>query len=183
MRRLLFVLPLLLLAALAIGIGVKLLSGSDPQSLPSALIDKPLPEFSLAALPGRPGNVGADGLASTDFGGTPMLLNVFASWCVPCLAEHPVITKLGREDGIPVAAINYKDKPEDALAWLKRNGDPYRRIGADADGRTAIDLGVYGVPETFVIDKAGRIRYRHPGPLTPDIVDREIRPLLAELAK
>lgn len=178
MRRLLFLLPLLLLAALAVGVGTKLLSGSDPQALPSALIDKPLPVFDLAALPGR-----SDGLANADFGSQPMLLNVFASWCVPCLAEHPVITKLGREDGIPVVAINYKDKPGDALAWLKRNGDPYRRIGADVEGRTAIDLGVYGVPETFVIDKAGRIRYRHPGPLTPDIVDREIRPLLAELAK
>jgi cytochrome c biogenesis protein CcmG/thiol:disulfide interchange protein DsbE len=178
MRRLLFLLPLLLLAGLAVGVGARLLSGSDPQLLPSALIDKPLPGFDLAALPGR-----SDGLANTDFGSQPMLLNVFASWCVPCLAEHPVITKLGREDGIPVLAINYKDKPKDALAWLKRNGDPYRRIGADADGRTAIDLGVYGVPETFVIDKAGRIRYRHPGPLTPYLVDREIRPLLAELAK
>jgi cytochrome c biogenesis protein CcmG/thiol:disulfide interchange protein DsbE len=178
MRRLLFLLPLLLVAALAVWIGGLLLSGRDPQALPSALIDKPLPPFTLAALPGR-----SDGVASTDFGGKPMLLNVFASWCVPCLAEHPVITKLGREDGISVLAINYKDKPDDALAWLKRNGDPYVRIGADADGRAAIDLGVYGVPETFVIDTAGRIRYRHPGPLTPDIVDREIRPLLAELAK
>jgi cytochrome c biogenesis protein CcmG, thiol:disulfide interchange protein DsbE len=178
MRRLLFLLPLLLLVVLAVGVGTKLLSGSDPRALPSALIDKPLPTFDLAALPGR-----SDGLASSDFGSQPMLLNVFASWCVPCLAEHPVITKLNREDGITVLAINYKDKPEDVLAWLKRNGDPYRRIGADADGRAAIDLGVYGVPETFVVDKAGRIRYRHPGPLTPDIVDREIRPLLAELAK
>jgi cytochrome c biogenesis protein CcmG/thiol:disulfide interchange protein DsbE len=178
MRRLLFILPLLLLAALAVGFGRKLLPGNDPQALPSALIDKPLPAFTLAALPGR-----SDGVASTDFGGKPMLLNVFASWCVPCLAEHPVITKLGKEDGIPVVAINYKDKPADALAWLQRNGDPYRAIGADGDGRTAIDLGVYGVPETFVIDKAGRIRYRHPGPLTPDIVDHEIRPLLADLAK
>lgn len=178
MRRLLFLLPLLLLVVLAVGVGTRVLSGSDPQALPSALIDKPLPTFDLAALPGR-----SDGLASSDFGSQPMLLNVFASWCVPCLTEHPVITKLGREDGIPVFAINYKDKPAHALAWLKRNGDPYSRIGADADGRSAIDLGVYGVPETFVIDKAGRIRYRHPGPLTPDIVDTEIRPLLTELSK
>jgi cytochrome c biogenesis protein CcmG/thiol:disulfide interchange protein DsbE len=178
MRRLLFLLPLLLLVALAVGVGAKLLSGADPEALPSALIDKPLPAFKLAALPGR-----ADGLASSDFGTQPMLLNVFASWCVPCLSELPVLSKLGREDGIPVLAIDYKDKPKDALAWLKRNGDPYGRIGADADGRTAINLGVYGVPETFVIDKAGRIRYRHPGPLTPDVVDREVRPLLVELAK
>jgi cytochrome c biogenesis protein CcmG, thiol:disulfide interchange protein DsbE len=178
MRRLLFLLPLLLVAALAVGVGAKLLSGSDPQSLPSALIDKPLPEFSLAPLPGR-----SNGLANADFGGAPMLLNVFASWCVPCLVEHPVITRLGRENGISVLAINYKDKPADALAWLQRNGDPYRAIGADGDGRTAIDLGVYGAPETFVIDKEGRLRYRHPGPLTANIVDTEIRPLLAELAK
>ncbi len=178
MRSLSFLLPLLLLAAMAVWIGGLLLSGRDPHALPSALIDKPLPAFALAALPGR-----SDGVASTDFGGKPMLLNVFASWCVPCLTEHPVITKLGKEDGIPVLAINYKDHPADALAWLRRNGDPYLRIGADADGRTAINLGVYGVPETFVIDKAGRIRYRHPGPLTPDLVDTEIRPLLAELAK
>jgi cytochrome c biogenesis protein CcmG/thiol:disulfide interchange protein DsbE len=178
MRRLLFLLPLLLIAAFAGGVGAKLLSGSDSQSLPLALIDKPLPEFSLAPLPGR-----SDGLDNADFGGAPMLLNVFASWCAACLAEHPVITKLGKEDGISVLAINYKDKPANALAWLQRNGDPYRAIGADGDGRTAIDLGVYGVPETFVIDKTGRIRYRHPGPLTSDIVDTEIRPLLAGLSK
>lgn len=178
MRRLLFLVPLLLLAALVVWIGVLLLSSRDPQALPSALIDKPLPAFALPALPGR-----SDGVASTEFGGKPMLLNVFASWCVPCLAEHPMITKLGEEDRIPVLAINYKDKPVDALAWLRRNGDPYLRIGVDGDGRTAIDLGVYGVPETFVIDKEGRIRYRHPGPLTANVVDTEIRPLLAELAK
>ena len=178
MRRLLFLLPLLLLAALAVGVGTKLLSGSDPQSLPSALIDKPLPAFDLAALPGR-----SDGLSTGNFGGAPMLLNVFASWCVPCLAEHPVITKLGREDGIPVLAINYKDKPGDALAWLKRNGDPYLRIGADVEGRTAIDLGVYGVPETFVIDKAGRIRYRQVGPFTEDDIQKKLLPLIADLSK
>lgn len=178
MRRPLFLLPLLLLAAFVVWISGPLLSNRDSQALPSALVDKPLPAFALPALAGR-----ADGVASTDFGGKPMLLNVFASWCMPCLAEHPVMTKLGKEDGIPVLAINYKDKPVDVLAWLRRNGDPYLRIGADPDGRTAIDLGVYGVPETFVIDKEGRIRHRHPGPLTPDIVDTKIRPLLAELAK
>jgi cytochrome c biogenesis protein CcmG/thiol:disulfide interchange protein DsbE len=178
MRRLLFLVPVVLLALLAAGAGARLISRSDPRALPSALIDKPLPAFDLAALSGR-----SDGLASSDFGGKPMLLNVFASWCAPCLTEHPVITKLGREDGISVLAIDYKDKAEDALAWLKRNGDPYRRIGSDGNGRAAIDLGVYGVPETFVIDKVGRIRYRHPGPLTPDIVEHEILPLLAALSK
>ena len=178
MRRVPFLLPALLLMALAIWIGGLLLSGRDPHALPSALIDKPLPAFTLPALPGR-----SDGVASTDFGGKPMLLNIFASWCVPCLAEHPVITRLGNKDHISIFAINYKDNPTDVLAWLHRNGDPYVRIGADRLGQTAIDLGVYGVPETFVIDKAGRIRYRHPGPLTPDLVDKEIRPLLAELAR
>jgi cytochrome c biogenesis protein CcmG, thiol:disulfide interchange protein DsbE len=178
MRRLLFLLPVLLLSTMAVWIGELLLSDRDPRALPSALIGKSLPAFALPALPGR-----SDGVATTDFGGRPMLLNVFASWCVPCLAEYPVITKLAEEDGIPVLAIDLKDQPADALAWLRRNGDPYSRIGADINGRTSIDLGVYGVPETFVIDKAGRIRYRHPGPLTPDLVDAEIRPLLAELAK
>lgn len=179
MRRLLFLLPLLVLLVLGGWFAVSLFSGRNPAALPSALIDKPLPAFSLPALPGR-----AEGLANTDLGGRPMLLNVFASWCVPCLAEHPVLMRLGREEGIPIMAINYKEKvPEDGPAWLQRNGDPFTRVGADPEGRVAIDLGVYGVPETFVIDKAGRIRYRHAGPLTPQIVDSEIKPLLEDLAK
>jgi cytochrome c biogenesis protein CcmG/thiol:disulfide interchange protein DsbE len=173
-----FFLPVLLILSLSLWIGGVLTSGHEPRDLPSALIGEPLPAFVLPALPGR-----SHGIASTDFRKRPMLLNVFASWCMPCISEQPVITKLGAEDGVPILAIDYKDKPADALAWLRRNGDPYKGIGTDADGRTAIDLGVYGVPETFIIDRTGRIRYRHTGPLTPELVATEIRPLLAELAK
>jgi cytochrome c biogenesis protein CcmG/thiol:disulfide interchange protein DsbE len=111
-----------------------------------------------------------------------MLVNVFASWCVPCRIEHPMLEQLARE-GVPIHAINYKDAPEDALAFLRTLGDPFERVGADREGRTTIDWGVYGVPETFVIDARGRIRYRHVGPLQPRDLERTIRPLLAELAR
>ncbi|HYD29911.1 MAG TPA: DsbE family thiol:disulfide interchange protein [Azospirillaceae bacterium] len=158
MRRLFYLLPLVVFAIVAgyFAYGLK----NDPRAIPSALIDKPAPTFQLPPLPGR-----SDGLATTDLKGKVQLVNVWASWCVPCKAEHPVITRLAREYGIPVHGLNYKDKPEDAIEWLKRNGDPYARIGQDLDGRVAIDWGVYGVPETFLIDKEGRIRYKHVGPL------------------
>lgn len=178
MKRLLFLLPLLVFAAIAVWVAVPLLRGEDPHALPSALIDRPVPGFALPPLPGR-----AAGLATGDLGGQVALVNVFASWCVPCLAEHPLLMRLSREQGIPVYGISYKDRPEDALAYLARNGDPYARIGADADGRAGIEWGVYGVPETFVIDRAGRIRYRLAGPVTPDVAERTLLPLIAELRK
>ncbi|HET8729107.1 MAG TPA: DsbE family thiol:disulfide interchange protein [Alphaproteobacteria bacterium] len=175
MKRLLFLLPVLLFAGIAAAAFLGLRSG-DPSDLPSALIDRPAPEFALPPLPG------ADrGFSSSDLGGAPVLVNVFASWCVPCLAEHPLLTRLAEDRDVPIYAINYKDAPEDALAWLARHGNPYTLIGSDLDGRVGIDWGVYGVPETFVIDGEGRIRYRHAGPLTPELVDGEILPLLAEL--
>jgi cytochrome c biogenesis protein CcmG/thiol:disulfide interchange protein DsbE len=152
--------------------------GRDPQTLPSVLIDKPAPSFALPPLPGRDER----GFSRSDLGGEPMLVNVFASWCVPCRVEHPVLEQLAR-DGVVIHAINYKDAPEDALAFLRALGDPFTRIGADRQGRAAIDWGVYGVPETFVIDRQGRIRYRHVGPLQPRDLERTIRPLLAELAR
>jgi len=176
MRKALFAAPLLLFLGVALWIAVPLLRGDDPRVLPSALIDRPAPEFDLPPLPGR-----GEGFSRGDLGGAPVLVNVFASWCVPCLAEHPVLTRLAREQGVTVHGINYRDDPADALAWLARHGDIYDRIGADPEGRVAIDWGVYGVPETFVVDTEGRIRYRHPGPLTPDLVEREILPLLADL--
>ncbi len=177
MRRWLFLVPLVAFVALAAGFALPLMTGRDPGQLPSVLIDQPVPEFTLAALPGHDA-----GVASADFGqGRPMLLNVFASWCVPCLAEHPLLTRMAAEDGVTILGINYKDKPEDALAWLERNGDPFAAIGADRDGRVGIDLGVYGVPETFVIDGQGRVRFRYPGPLTPKLVSDTILPLLKAL--
>lgn len=178
MRRFLFLVPVLLIFIFSLWIGGVLASRQGPPELPSALLGKPLPSFALSALSGSP-----RGIASTDFGKQPKLLNVFASWCLPCLSEHPVITTLSAEDGIPILAINYKDKADDARAWLDRYGNPYEAIGADPEGRTAIDLGVYGVPETFIIDREGRVRYRHAGPLTPELLVEEIRPLLTELSK
>ncbi|MBP2229754.1 DsbE family thiol:disulfide interchange protein [Azospirillum agricola] len=174
MRRLLYLLPFLLF----IGVGVAFYLGfqRDPRDIPSALIDKPVPSFELPPLPGRP-----EGLSAERLKGDVTLVNVFASWCIPCKAEHPIITRLAREQGVTVRAINHKDKAEDALAWLARNGDPYASIGADLDGRVSIDWGVYGVPETFLVDRQGRIRFKHVGPLTPQVVDEQILPMVKHL--
>ncbi|MCG5243931.1 DsbE family thiol:disulfide interchange protein [Azospirillum doebereinerae] len=174
MRRLLYLLPFLLF----IGVGVAFYMGfqRDPRDIPSALIDKPVPSFTLPPLPGRP-----EGLSAAGLKGDVTLVNVFASWCIPCKAEHPVITRLAREQGVTVRAINHKDKAEDALAWLARNGDPYASIGADLDGRVSIDWGVYGVPETFLVDRQGRIRFKHVGPLTPQVVEEQILPMVQHL--
>lgn len=176
MRRLIFILPLLLFAGVAVAFYLGF--NHDPREIPSVLIDKPVPEFALPPLPGRD-----HGLATADLKGEVQLVNVFASWCVPCRLEHPVITRLAKELGVPVRALNHKDKAEDALAWLKRNGDPYTSIGVDADGRVSIDWGVYGVPETFLVDRQGRIRYKHVGPLTAEVVERDLLPLIRELRK
>ena len=177
-RRLLYLLPLALFLIVA---GYFLLGlGHDASRLPSALIDKPVPDFVLPPLTGR--EAPDRGLTAADLRrGEVTLVNVFASWCIPCRAEHPYLTRLGREAGVKIHAINYKDKPEDALGWLRRLGDPYARMGVDRDGRVAIDWGVYGVPETFVVDGAGIIRYRYPGPLTPDEIELNIVPLLRKL--
>jgi cytochrome c biogenesis protein CcmG/thiol:disulfide interchange protein DsbE len=113
--------------------------------------------------------------------GEVSLVNVFASWCVACREEHPVLMNLRREGFVPIHGLNYKDRPEDAARWLDTLGDPYTRTGADLDGRVAIDWGVYGVPETFVVDRDGRIAYKHIGPVTPDVLEKKLRPLIASL--
>ena len=174
MRRLIFILPLVLFAVLAGYFALGLTR--DPSILPSALIDKPVPEFTLPPL-----LKDGQGLASADLKGKVQLVNVFASWCVPCRIEHPVLMRLAKEQGVTVKAINYKDKPEDAVRWLNQGGNPYSAIGADQDGRVSIDWGVYGVPETYVIDAQGRIRYKVVGPVMPDEVERHILPLIKEL--
>ena len=174
MRRLIYILPLVLFAVLAGYFALGLTR--DPSVVPSALIDKPVPDFTLPPLL-------QDGkrLSSADLRGKPQLVNVFASWCAPCKVEHPVLMRLAREQGVTIRGINYKDKPEDAITWLKEAGNPYSAIGADQDGRVAIDWGVYGVPETYVIDAQGRIRYKVVGPLMPDEVQKTILPLLKGL--
>jgi cytochrome c biogenesis protein CcmG, thiol:disulfide interchange protein DsbE len=175
MRRLVYILPALLFAALLIYFLLAL--RRDPGVLPSAMIDKPAPDFALA------GVSDASGLGLGDLTGRVVVINFFASWCVPCRAEHPLLMRLADELHVPLYGIDYKDKPEDAARFLRELGDPYGKIGADRDGRVGIDFGVYGVPETYVVDKAGRIRLRHVGPLTPEAVAREIRPLVQELER
>jgi cytochrome c biogenesis protein CcmG/thiol:disulfide interchange protein DsbE len=173
MRRLIYILPVAAFAALAIYFFVSL--SRDPSTLPSAMIDQPVPTFTLAGLRDQPG------LATSEFAGQVVLINFFASWCVPCRAEHPLLMNIPRQLGVPLYGIDYKDKPEDATRFLSELGDPYSRTAADRDGRVGIDFGVYGVPETYVIDKAGRIRLRHVGPLTPADVAKEIAPLVKSL--
>lgn len=172
MKRLLFLLPILVLAGLAAVFAVGL--QRDPSVLPSQLIGRPLPAFSLPGLNGQPG------LTSTELRGEPKLLNVWASWCPPCRAEHPVLMKLASE-GVPIYGLDWKDKPEDGAAFLADLGNPFRRVGNDASGRTGIDLGVSAAPETFLIDAQGRVRYRHVGPITPEIWQDTLKPIYDKL--
>ncbi|MEI6986217.1 MAG: DsbE family thiol:disulfide interchange protein [Rhodospirillaceae bacterium] len=174
-RKLTFLLPFLLFGALSVYFAAGL--GRDPHVLPSVLIDKLVPPFELPPLPGFMHGLSASDLAT----GEPQLLNVFASWCAPCRAEQPVLMQIVREQGVSLRGLNYKDKSEDALEWLHSQGDPFRSIGTDRDGRVAIDFGVYGVPETFVIDGKGHIRYKHVGPLTLDEAEKTILPKLKAL--
>ena len=167
--------PVLLLAVIGAVLAVGL--RRDPGALPSALVGKPAPSFSLPPIPGRDER----GFSTADLGGEPMLVNVFASWCVPCRVEHPVLSRLA-QGGVVLQGINYKDRPQDATAWLAELGDPFTRIGSDRDGRVGIEWGVYGIPETFVVDRERRIVYRHVGPMQPQDADK-IRGLLAELGR
>jgi len=176
MKRLLFILPVLgfvvLLAVFFVGLG------RDPRALPSTFIGKSLPAFTTAAV--RPGDVG---LSNTDFDrGEPILLNVFASWCGPCRVEHPVLMRL-RQQGVTIHGLDWKEDAAGGLKWLTEHGDPYVRVGNDETGRTGIEFGVAGVPETFVIDKHGKVRYRHVGALTPDDWEQKIGPLMEQLRK
>jgi cytochrome c biogenesis protein CcmG/thiol:disulfide interchange protein DsbE len=176
MRRVwLYLLPAALFALFAVAFYAYL--GTDTAVLPSALLDKPAPEFTLPSLAGD-----AAGLSSADLTGKVSLVNIFASWCAPCRAEHPVLNALAQSKRVAIYGINSKDKPEAARAWLAELGNPYARIGVD-DGRVGIEWGVYGVPETFVVDRQGRVRYKHVGPLTEADIDRKILPLIAKLDK
>jgi DsbE subfamily thiol:disulfide oxidoreductase len=150
--------------------------GHNPAELPSVMIDKPAPDFILPALlEDRPG------LARADLGGKPQLVNFFASWCAPCRLEHSTLSGFAASGRVPVVGIAYEDKPEDSKRFLTELGNPYQRIGVDREGRTAIDFGVYGVPETYIVDAAGAIRYRWVGPLSPEALQAEILPRLAAL--
>jgi len=166
--------PLAIFVAIGVLLGVGLTL--DPREIPSPLLDRPVPPFELAPVKGR-----TLGLASGDLRGEVSVVNVFASWCTACRDEHPLWMKLSAEGVVPVHGLNYKDRPEDAARWLAELGDPYRRTGADIDGRVGIDWGVYGVPETFIIDKRGVIRSKVIGAITPRIVEQRLLPLVRQL--
>lgn len=152
-----------------------LFAGLDlkPREVPSPLVGKVAPDFELPVLH-QPDRL----FKPADMKGKPWMLNVWASWCVVCRDEHPVLVALAKQDLIPILGLNYKDQPEDAKRWLKQFGDPYLFSVMDAEGRIGIDYGVYGVPETYLIDGAGVIRFKHIGVLTPEIVAGKILPLL-----
>jgi len=147
----------------------------NPREVPSPLIGKPAPEFTLPELKDT-----SRQLSHSDFLGKVSLLNVWATWCVSCRAEHPLLMQLARQ-GVTIYGLDYKDSREDAKRWLQRFGDPYVANAFDADGRVGIDWGVYGTPETFVIDQHGIIRHKHIGPLTQEAIQREILPLIQKL--
>ncbi len=178
--RLIYVLPVLLFAVLAAALGVGLTL--RPDVVPSALIDKPVPQFTLAGLAGAEPRLG-EGFSNADLTGQVSLVNVFASWCLPCRVEHPILMRLARDMKVKIFGLNYKDRPEDARAWLKEQGNPYWRIGADRDGRVGIDWGVYGVPETFIVDSQGRIRYKQVGPITASDLNEVILPIIERLRR
>lgn len=151
--------------------------GDAPGDIPSVMIDKPAPQFDLPAL-----YDGKAGFRTADFQGKVTLVNFFASWCVPCRVEHQYLSSLAGK-GFVLLGVDYKDRPEDAKAWLARLGDPYDALVADRDGRTGIDFGVYGVPESYLIDRQGRIRFKQTGPFTPESIERTLLPQVAELNK
>ncbi len=150
----------------------------DPSKVPSPLIGKEAPHFELPRLQ-EPGKT----FSEKEMLGKVWLLNVWASWCVSCRDEHPVLVEYAKREDVPIYGLDYKDKRADALAWLRDFGDPYRLSAFDANGRVGINFGVYGVPETYLIDKRGIIRYKRIGPVTPELMERKILPMMRELAR
>jgi cytochrome c biogenesis protein CcmG/thiol:disulfide interchange protein DsbE len=170
-----FLIPLVLFVVLAVFLGIGL--NRDPREVPSPLVGKAAPAFNLPQLD-------ADASFSPkDMAGKVWMLNVWASWCVSCREEHPVLVEFAKTKAAPLIGLDYKDKRDEAKAWLARFGNPYDLSAVDADGRVGIDYGVYGVPETYVIDKAGTIRFKQIGPVTREVLNNKILPLIKELQK
>jgi cytochrome c biogenesis protein CcmG/thiol:disulfide interchange protein DsbE len=172
MRR--FLLPLAIFAVLVVFLALGL--NLDPHEVPSPLIDKPAPAFAAPSLAKPEQTIQRD-----DMLGKVWILNVWASWCGACRDEHPILVEFSRHATVPIYGLNYKDSRPDGLGWLRQFGNPYTDSVFDADGRIGINYGVYGVPETFVIDKAGVVRMKHVGPVTPDVLAKKIEPLLRKL--
>jgi cytochrome c biogenesis protein CcmG/thiol:disulfide interchange protein DsbE len=172
-RYLLIPLVLFIVLAIFLAIGLK----RDPREVPSPLVGKPAPAFTLPQLQKDAS------FSPKDMAGKVWLLNVWASWCVSCRIEHPVLVDFAKRKVAPIVGLDYKDQRPEAMAWLARHGDPYELSAVDADGRVGINYGVYGVPETYVIDKAGVIRFKQIGPVTPEVLQKKILPLIEELKK
>ncbi len=174
MMRYVFLLPVAAFAALALWFAAGL--GRDPGYIPSMLIDRPAPQFSLPPIAGRD-----RGFSSQDLKGEVSMVNIFGSWCATCEIEHPVLMEIAREGVAPIYGLNWKDKPGAGGAWLAERGDPFKAIGDDADGRVAVDFGVTGAPETFIIDAEGRVRHKHVGEITRDDWRRVLKPMIEDL--
>ena len=172
--KLVYLLPLGLFLSLALIFLLRLESGGDPSVIPSALVGQPAPPFDLPPLDGA----GVPGFARADLDGQVTVVNIFASWCGPCRVEHPQLVALAADERIRVVGIDYKDQPANALRFLEDLGNPYAAIGVDTRGRAAIDWGVYGVPETFVVDRAGVIRFKFIGPLSAETVEGALMPVI-----
>ena len=169
-----YLIPLILFGVLVAFLAIGL--GRDPHEVPSPLINKAAPSFKLAQLKDPSKSFTAD-----EMRGRVWLLNVWASWCISCRDEHPLLIEYARTGAVPIYGLNYKDRPEDALAWLQELGDPYTLSVSDLDGRVGIDYGVYGAPETYLIDQQGVIRFKQIGPVTPDVWTKNILPMVQEL--
>lgn len=177
--RLVYLLPLAVFVALTAVFLIRLETGGDREAIPSALVGKPAPEFDLPPLEG----VARPGLKGADLKGAVTVVNVFASWCGPCRIEHPQLIELARDNRIRLVGINYKDVPANAVRFLEELGNPYAAIGVDQNGRAAIDWGVYGVPETFVVDADGIVRHKHIGPIDAGALEATVLPAIGAALK
>ena len=178
MGKALFLFPFFIFFGLIIYFAIPIMKKSDPRIIPSALINQQAPKLALPPLlESKPG------IEKSNLVGEVILVNFFSSWCGPCRIEHDLLMQIHQDGSIPLYGINYKDNPTSAKNWLKELGNPFHRIGVDRNGRSAIDWGVYGVPETYILDNEGRIRYRHVGPLNKKILVKEINPLIKFLRK
>ncbi len=174
-KSVLFGIPAGVFAILALLLGFGL--GNDPGEIPSVLMGKPLPAFTLPTLDAQASGLATDNLIA----GQVSVINIFASWCLPCRVEHPLLAEIAKREGVALYGIAYKDEAEDTRRFLDELGNPFQRIGADTDGRTGIELGIYGVPETFFIGPDGIVRYKHIGPILPEHMNDRIWPLIEKL--
>ncbi len=178
-RKLRFAAPIALFAVLFGFLAYRLFlvqQGFTPDLIPSVLVNKPAPQFALSPLFGN-----GPGFRTADLKGKVTVVNFFASWCVPCREEHSYLTKMAKAPGIEIVGIAYKDRPQDASTWLAELGDPYRNVAVDPEGKAGIDFGVYGVPESYLIDKQGVIRFKQTGPLTEEVIEQRMIPLANRL--